>query len=426
MFAVWWITFVCATAACGPEGTSDVPVQSTAPREWPELASPFHDVRKVAWARLDAMPRPDALRAVSQLLRSTDVAARSAGADRLRTLLTDVDQTKADDVALAVDALCGETHPTVVERLVAAVAAHADGIPMLRARSATATDFAARFQRVLDARIVVVLEARLHFGRIPGFYDGQFTELFALDPTAYERVVRLAWDPRLNFVLRSLAIIALHEPRRPDLLGVLSPLLIRPDHEIQIQETIPRDRSYDESREMLLIRANLSQYTRFALAKAGIAEPIDQKIALLDRRARELSAEVASLEAKLEAAAALGGARDNNLKLFLDWQLGDAMEAYFDLGYHHQQLDRYALAERAYRMITERPEQLTSKRWAYYNLACIHAIQGDKDGAIEALAEAIDAGFSDLAWAAKDGDLAPLRADPRFAQLVAGRKVAPK
>lgn len=424
MFAVWLITSVCAIA--GPDGTAAGDAhQSTVAKDWPELASPYHDVRKAAWARLDAMPRGDAMRAVADLLRSADVAARTAGADRLRTLLTDVEATRPDDVALAVDSLCIETHPTVIERLVATVAAHADGVAMLRTRVAGAIELADRFRRVLDARIVVVLEARLHFGRIPGFYDGQFSEIFALDPTAYERVVRLAWDPRINAVLRSLAIIALHEPRRPDLLGVLSPLLIRPDHEIEIQDTFPRDRSYDETREMLLIRANLSQYTRFALAKAGIAEPIDQKITLLERRAKAMADDVAEIEARLESAAVLG-ARANDVNMVLDWRLGEAMDAYFELGYHHQQLDRYAQAERAYRMITERPEQLTAKRWAYYNLACIHSIQGQTDQAIEALAEAVDAGFSDLAWAAKDGDLAPLRTDPRFARLVAGRRGAAK
>ena len=54
------------------------------------------------------------------------------------------------------------------------------------------------------------------------------------------------------------------------------------------------------------------------------------------------------------------------------------------------------------------------------NIACIHALEGDKDGAIEALANAVDAGFNDLAWAAKDGDLKSLREDPRFAKLVNG------
>ncbi|MBK6941178.1 MAG: hypothetical protein IPH13_13450 [Planctomycetes bacterium] len=423
MFAAWLISSVCAVA--GPEGTAALGTPTTTAQDWPELVSPYHDVRKAASARLDAMPRPDAFRAVAALLRSPEVGARSAGADRLRTLLADAEQTRADEVALAVDALCTETHATVVERLVAAVAAHADGVATLRTRANATAEYADRFRRVLDARIVVALEARLHFGRIPGFYDGQFAEVFALDPTAYERVVRLAWDPRLNYVLRSMAIVALHEPRRPDLLGVLAPLLIRPDHEIEIQETIPRDRTYEESREMLLIRANLSQYTRFALAKAGIAEPIDQKITLLEQRARALAEEVASIEGRLEALGALG-ARGNDMALLLDWRLGETMDAYFELGYHHQQLDRYAQAERAYRTITERPEQLTAKRWAYYNLACIRSIQGDRDGAIEALAEAVDAGFSDLAWAAKDGDLAPLRDDPRFARLIAGRRAAAK
>jgi tetratricopeptide (TPR) repeat protein len=55
---------------------------------------------------------------------------------------------------------------------------------------------------------------------------------------------------------------------------------------------------------------------------------------------------------------------------------------------------------------------------AYYNLACAYARVGQKDKAIEALSRAVDEGFADRAGMEKDEDLAPLRADPRFQQLL--------
>ena len=55
---------------------------------------------------------------------------------------------------------------------------------------------------------------------------------------------------------------------------------------------------------------------------------------------------------------------------------------------------------------------------AYYNLACAYARTGQKDKALESLSRAVDEGFSDRAGMERDEDLAPLRPDPRFQQLL--------
>ncbi len=54
-----------------------------------------------------------------------------------------------------------------------------------------------------------------------------------------------------------------------------------------------------------------------------------------------------------------------------------------------------------------------------YNLACITAQLGDTVAAWQALDEAFADGFNEVRTAAGDPDLAPLRADPRFAALLA-------
>ncbi|MDX2176084.1 MAG: M56 family metallopeptidase [Candidatus Sumerlaeia bacterium] len=56
---------------------------------------------------------------------------------------------------------------------------------------------------------------------------------------------------------------------------------------------------------------------------------------------------------------------------------------------------------------------------ATYNIACAHALSGDKDAAFAALAKAEELGFADPRHLKADKDLDSLRDDPRFAELVA-------
>ena len=58
-----------------------------------------------------------------------------------------------------------------------------------------------------------------------------------------------------------------------------------------------------------------------------------------------------------------------------------------------------------------------------YNVACIRSLGGDLEGALDCLARAIDNGFSDRHWLEKDSNLDPLRARPRFRDLL--RRLAP-
>ncbi len=54
---------------------------------------------------------------------------------------------------------------------------------------------------------------------------------------------------------------------------------------------------------------------------------------------------------------------------------------------------------------------------AWYNLACSLSMVGRKDDAFVALEKAIDLGYSDFEWMARDPDLKPLQGDPRLARL---------
>jgi tetratricopeptide (TPR) repeat protein len=54
----------------------------------------------------------------------------------------------------------------------------------------------------------------------------------------------------------------------------------------------------------------------------------------------------------------------------------------------------------------------------WYNVACSHALLGQKDKAIASLERAISLGYSDLDWMARDEDLRLIRDDPRFLRLI--------
>lgn len=66
----------------------------------------------------------------------------------------------------------------------------------------------------------------------------------------------------------------------------------------------------------------------------------------------------------------------------------------------------------------------TAQQTAYYNAACCHARAGALDDGFALLRRGIDAGLRDLTGAQDDPDLARLRADPRWAEVVAAADAA--
>ncbi len=54
----------------------------------------------------------------------------------------------------------------------------------------------------------------------------------------------------------------------------------------------------------------------------------------------------------------------------------------------------------------------------HYNLACLEAVEGQRDSALAALAKAIEIRPEVANWARDDDDLASLRDDPEFRALV--------
>ena len=54
-----------------------------------------------------------------------------------------------------------------------------------------------------------------------------------------------------------------------------------------------------------------------------------------------------------------------------------------------------------------------------YNVACLYALEGMTDAALDCLEQALRAGFGHADWITHDPDLESLRALPRFQALLA-------
>ena len=74
--------------------------------------------------------------------------------------------------------------------------------------------------------------------------------------------------------------------------------------------------------------------------------------------------------------------------------------------------------EEAKRLVTEALDRYEDRSVLLYNLACAEALLGETDGALEHLREAIAGEPKAAEWAREDADLASLRDDARFAELL--------
>ena len=55
----------------------------------------------------------------------------------------------------------------------------------------------------------------------------------------------------------------------------------------------------------------------------------------------------------------------------------------------------------------------------FYNVACLHALQGQTEEAIDCLEKAVQCGFAHKEWIEHDSDLESLRSHPRFQAVLA-------
>jgi non-specific serine/threonine protein kinase/serine/threonine-protein kinase len=93
------------------------------------------------------------------------------------------------------------------------------------------------------------------------------------------------------------------------------------------------------------------------------------------------------------------------------------------LGSSLGRVGRYEEAEKIFRELIHNTAP-AQQGTAWYNFACIAAVGGHKDDALEHLGQAIDHGFNQADAMAQDDDLKSLQGDPRFDALVARARTA--
>ena len=63
-------------------------------------------------------------------------------------------------------------------------------------------------------------------------------------------------------------------------------------------------------------------------------------------------------------------------------------------------------------------ERCPAEPLVWYNLACSHALLGERDAGFAALSRAVGLGYTDARWMREDADLRGLRDDARFERLL--------
>lgn len=366
-----------------------------------QLESPFRNQRRRAMEALRDRARRGEVSLID-LLRDSSAAVRRAAAEVV------VETPVGGEAPNLLEALEREADSEVRVVLVDALAhvgvATDERLAPFRAEGIQ-SDKASQYERYLIGRIRATFESLIHDGTIPGFYDGQFKTLWKLDPQMPERLIAMARDESYHFVIRVLAIMALHETRRPSLEKDLGPLLLDPEEEFHIarSEWFQWGRRLNAARLYLLLRAELSRYARFSLAKAGQTRQIMNMIRRMDQELR-------MNEMRLHS-------RSTD-DLFAEHQREWLRLLIFETGYFYQQFDDYDHAiERYLRLVQNHPEARACQS-AYYNLACIASIRNDRAKALTYLRRAVELGFTDYEWLREDGDLAPLREDAEFQRII--------
>jgi len=90
-------------------------------------------------------------------------------------------------------------------------------------------------------------------------------------------------------------------------------------------------------------------------------------------------------------------------------------EEWYDRAYNLYNNERFAEAAEAFRKAAEEGHRPAT---SLYNAACSHALLGDSPHALQALKEAIDAGWDDMEKIAEDSDFDPIRSDPAFVRAL--------
>jgi len=347
---------------------------------------------------------------IERLLSDPDQRIRSSAADVIG---------KFDDVhsqQLLLEALRKEDCYNVKQHIVQALAT-ADPLPESEALHDLCDSNEFLNELYINSALISRLEKILHYDRIPGFFDGQFSSLWKISEEATKYLGRIARDCDMNFHIRVLAIMALHEKAEDEIHSVLAPLIINPVKEVKMEWDEWNSLPLNEDLILQSRKRCISKYSRFSLAKAGIIAYNLAQIRAMDDYIND------NRQALYRPSSILNGGRKlwDPKKIF-------CKSLILSIGYHYQQFDDYKNAEKWYRRLTKEfahEDNASLLAEAHYNLSCLYSMTGDTEAALLELKHAVDKGFMDFSWMDRDRDLDNIRNRSEYKDL---RKimVAPK
>lgn len=384
----------------GAKRTCDLEKEGEAIRE--ALVDPYYLRRNGAEKKLFSMGR-EGIPIMREFIEDPSPMIRAAAGEAL----AGIQDEEARGIVFKM--LERETNRTVRQRLVEALALAEGEIILFEELPDTVTQDEFLKNRYIDLAIQRTLEGIMHFGRIPGFYDGQFNELWIISGEVFKHLAAIARDEDYAYQARVLAIMALHEKKEMDLLPVLKPLILDPKEELRMEE---EEFNLLRVNERMILKhrvRNLSKYARFSLSKAGIT---DFNLAKIEVMKQWL----------LDKGRGIFSESRNNLGLGINWNPGRSFgkNIILDIAYNYQQFDQYDSAEHWYRLLIGTfPEEEDSALLAeaHYNLACLYSVQHQVDLALKHLKLSVDKGFVDFSWMDRDRDLDNIRNEPAYQAL---------
>ena len=221
-----------------------------------------------------------------------------------------------------------------------------------------------RYQEILAERVRELLIKLLTEAGTYGFYRDQFEEIVELGKDTSRVLLQLAENESVDPRLRILAAGALGD------LGDRSVV-----HSLQrLYRT--NSRTGNHSLKNILARS---------LARLGDPEAMNQSLRYYEKLI------------------SVGNPQRNDL---------------FECASMNHRFGRHARALEIYRLLVDR---YPGEGGAYYNIACIHSLEGNKEEALVALRKAFSCGYDDVHWARRDRDLEGIWKDPRFEAIFRGR-----
>ncbi|HWJ36785.1 MAG TPA: serine/threonine-protein kinase [Steroidobacteraceae bacterium] len=172
----------------------------------------------------------------------------------------------------------------------------------------------------------------------------------------------------------------------------------------------------------------LAKEKRFAEAEKLLTKTLEQQKRMLDTDDPDIMASKTLLASILlekerpqEALELAQQSFDAQLRV-LGPQHQDTQETLLRLAESMSRLGRYAQAQALYLSTIDHIERLPKAdvRLAWYNFACMAAVSGHSNDALDYLERAVQHGFADPEGLKTNEDLRALRNEPRFSQIVVG------